>query len=131
MLDNYSGPSSCLWGLRSLVIAFLQGPKAGCWRASHGRLPIEDGDYDIPFGPTTLVGDARTGDIRLKIGSNKRRMEPLEEYWWGRKLASKLLWRPFRPDNHAAKYDSEYYSSLTPFCGCSGAKSQPGLPVGS
>lgn len=47
ILDNYSGPASCLWALRSLIAAFYYPEASALWGAQGDALPIEKGDYSI------------------------------------------------------------------------------------
>ena len=44
ILDNYSGPASCLWALRSLIVAFALPSDAPLWRSPAGSLPVERHD---------------------------------------------------------------------------------------
>jgi hypothetical protein len=124
IVDNYSGPASCLWALRSLIVAYYMPPDSPFWTASTGHLPVEQGSYEIqiPAIRWTITGDNASGTILVKkpgeaVGPEIR----MSEYGVVRQLASAFLWRPFRPDNTRAKYDLELYSSAEPFCGCLGS----------
>jgi len=132
ILDNYSGPASCLWALRSLVLAFMAPPRAPLWTAPTRPLPIERGSYHvlIPAIDWIIDGDASDDDIRIVRdarfeASSSRGTASLDGYGPLRRLASAVLWRPFRPANTAAKYDAPVYSSAHPFCGCAGNSPQP------
>ncbi len=119
VLDNYSGPASCLWGLRSLIAAFYKRPTSVFWSGPPGKLPVEIRSYTVAIPATgwNVIGDQVSGrvEIVMPVGSQRT---PLQPYGWWRKLASAVLWRPFRPDNTAAKYGLQRYWSTPPFCGC-------------
>jgi hypothetical protein len=124
LVDNYSGPSSCLWSLRSLILAFMAPADAPLWVAPPEALPIDRGDYvwAIPEIGWRIVGDAASGDVRIVRGDAAVDQAPnlgtVEAFGALRRLASAVLWRPFRPENNAAKYGLPVYSSRQPFCGC-------------
>lgn len=121
ILDAYSGPASCLWSLRSLVVAFSVPATAPLWQSAGEPLPVERGDFSVDIAPVEwrIAGTAATGEVRLFIGPNRGKPPPaLKEYPLYRRVTDALLCRSRRPENHAAKYDAESYSSLTPFCGC-------------
>lgn len=123
ILDNYSGPASCLWALRSLIVAYYMPPDSTFWTASHGYLPVERSSYEIhvPTIGWTITGNKESGTIVLKKPGEAAGSEiPMSEYGAVRQLATAFLWRPFRPDNSRAKYDLDSYSSAAPFCGCLG-----------
>lgn len=119
IIDNYSGAASCLWGLRSLVVAFYKAPTSPFWQGLPGKLPIETKDFafSIPATGWHVIGTHASGDIQIDIPGNVS-VPAIQPYGWWRKLASAVLWRPFRPDNFAAKYRSTKYESNAPFCGC-------------
>ncbi len=121
VLDNYSGPASCLWSLRSLVAAFAIPDAAEFWTGGAGTLPVEDADYEARIdGPGwTITGERRTGAVRLaQEGVREADRLALADYGVFRRIASGLFRRPFRPDNHPAKYGQRVYDSAEPFCGC-------------
>ena len=116
-LDPYSGPGSCQWGLRSLVLAFMHGAHDNFWVDSAGSLPIELADYDLMFPKLgwRIKGNAASGEIIVEIPSNPDRIAPAAPYGWVNRLLEIVLRRPYRPHNHEAKYESRYYSSADPF----------------
>jgi hypothetical protein len=123
ILDNYSGPASCLWALRSLIVAYYVPPKSPFWKDTAGSLPVEEADYklEVPAIHWTITGDRSTGTIRVnRAGFTDVAKIQLNPYGAVRQLASAFLWRPFRPENSRAKYDQKLYSSAQPFCGCLG-----------
>jgi hypothetical protein len=121
VLDNYSGPASCLWALRSLVAAFALPANSSFWVTEPGRLPVENASYRvaIPELGWTVTGDQETGVIRIhKPGESAPAGVALEDYGLARRIASAVSGRPFRPANHDAKYMLDTYDSSRPFCGC-------------
>ncbi|HEY7269230.1 MAG TPA: DUF2264 domain-containing protein, partial [Dehalococcoidia bacterium] len=70
ILDNYSGPSSPLWGTRPLTLAFLAPPEAPFWTAPLQPLPVEVESFSrpIPAIGWELAGDVATGEIRILRG---------------------------------------------------------------
>lgn len=124
ILDDYSGPASCLWALRSLIVAYYMPFDSSFWRSSAELLPVEKGSFEIhiPANGWTITGDHSSGTILVKKpGQSAGPVTGMTEYGALRQLASTFLWRPFRPDNTRAKYDLDLYSSAEPFCGCLGS----------
>lgn len=119
-LDNYSGPGSCLWALRSLVLAFFCKKDSPLWTADPGRLPIEIADYciTIPSIGWTVTGFKETQEIIIDTGKPGRSHGGVENYTMFHKIAEFLARRPFRPKNNFVKYKLARYSSKEPFCGC-------------
>lgn len=120
ILDNYSGPASCLWALRSLVAAFYLSPTSQFWSVNPSPLPVEQRSYRINIFPVkwTVVGVREDGAVRIeKVGDQSD--HNLDRYGTLRRALSLFLGRPFRPDNHHAKYGLASYDSRRPFCGCS------------
>ena len=120
VVDNYSGPASCLWALRSLIVAFYMPPNSPFWTALPGKLPVEEGSYEIqiPSIHWTISADHSTGAIVVRKPGAIVSETGLNPYGWARQIASAFLWRPFRPDNTYDKYGLAMYSSAEPFCGC-------------
>jgi hypothetical protein len=116
-LDVYSGPGSCQWGLRSLVLAFMHGVQDGFWTEAPGSLPIEAADYRLEYPKLgwRIVGKAAGAEIVLEIPRNSRPITHAESYGWLDRFLEIALRRPFRPHNHEVKYESRYYSSAHPF----------------
>jgi hypothetical protein len=130
VLDNYSCPASCLWSLRSLVIAFSQGPGTAFWTAKGGRSPVDTADVDVRIPATgwRIVGRRGSGFVSIvnadsvdSGATTLRSAGPLHH------LAERMLGRPFRPRNVAAKYHRSLYRGDRPFCGCTQARQTQGL----
>jgi hypothetical protein len=120
MLDNYSGPASCLWSLRSLVAALALPPDAAFWRSPGEPLPVERADFKLlmPVPGWTVSGTAATGDIVIERKSGYQNgAEVLQAYPQWRRWMDRLLGRARRPGNLLAKYELKRYSSAQPFCG--------------
>ncbi|CAN5142724.1 hypothetical protein BH24PSE2_BH24PSE2_05180 [soil metagenome] len=119
LLDGYSGPASCLWGTRSLIVALTQPDDAAFWTAEEAPLPVEESDFSIadPTLGWRVVGDREAGSVVIhRLGATAN--PPLREYPLKHRLASKLLQRPVGRGNRRAKYDRATYSSADPFTGC-------------
>jgi len=121
IMDNYSGPASCLWSLRSLVAAFYLGPDHQFWTGPPEPLPVEISDFslEIPAIGWTVVGDRASYRIEIRKEGRAPAI-PLIDYGVAGRVATWILQRPVRPWNTAAKYEATVYSSDKPFCGCGG-----------
>lgn len=118
VLDSYSGPGSCLWGLRSLISALYLDATSAFWTQPEEPLPVEKGDYAIQMGPTgwtvrgtkpeLIVIEKTTGkaSAQFKLGSIRRQ-------WWDRVTNNAT-----RDTNEEAKYGLREYRSDYPFCDC-------------
>ena len=121
LLDSYSGPASCLWSLRSLVAALYLADSHAFWAGPVGRLPVEERDFILPLAVPgwQLTGDHETLDVVLSKPVPDGRLAPaLSPYTLASRVKTQLTGRPYRPANHAAKYDRASYGSRDPFCGC-------------
>lgn len=115
LLEDYSGPASCLWSLRSLVAAFALPDSDTFWQAEPTPLPVERGDYRLPVGPTgwTVVGDHATRSVAIETGST--RSPSLEGYARADRLLDFFRRKPRRPKNTRAKYYRSRYDSTSPY----------------
>lgn len=115
LLEDYSGPASCLWSLRALVAAFALPDDGAFWEATPAPLPIERNDYRIAIAPPgwTLVGERTSGRICIETG---RTEEPeLEAYTLFARIIGAFARLPHRPKNVAAKYHRARYDSSSPY----------------
>lgn len=124
IVENYSGPASCLWSLRSLISAF-QFPDAGpFWTSAPEPLPVEREDYRVSVASTgwTIIGRQSDQSITVEMPSplppGEARLRP---YRLVDRLLAMLLRTPQRPDNFGAKYGRTAYSSARPFCADAGS----------
>ncbi|MDH3638793.1 MAG: DUF2264 domain-containing protein [Gammaproteobacteria bacterium] len=119
ILDRYSGPASCLWGLRSLILALSQPDDAPFWTADMRPLPIEVADYSFVDDVAGWRIEGRHTDLAVTIHRAGQTQTPqLAAMRWYHRLAEYFLERPFRPRNRKAKYHGTVYPSDPPFCGC-------------
>jgi hypothetical protein len=121
LLDNYSGPASCLWSLRSLIPAFAIPAQDAFWKAAADSLPIDRRSYRLRVNSIgwTIVGDAETGITALTADDSlPDALTDLQSpgIWTG--LKAFVRGRPNRPRNTKAKYEQGTYHSEPPFCGC-------------
>jgi hypothetical protein len=132
-LDNYSGPASCLWSLRSLVVAFAQRPSADLWTTRPGYTPVDTADVDmaIPAIGWRIAGRVGSGFVSI-VNADSIFVPPsriadrvveglkaiLSRVHWLNVTAELIFQRPFRPENRAAKYNGAVYRGDRPFCGC-------------
>jgi len=116
LLENYSGPASCLWSLRSLIAAFSLPPDSAFWRAAPEPLPVELGDFELrlPEPDWVLIGNRSAGSIAIRTG--RHHDAPLERYRIVDRLLELATRKPRRPKNNAAKYERSHYDSAHPFC---------------
>jgi len=117
LLDRYSGTGSCHWGLRSLVLAFMHPTGDSFWAAQQVPLPVEQGDYRLELSKLgwAVQGRHDSGDITIIIAHNPSDVNTIKEYEWWVKVRELFAGVPLRPENHAVKYDSQHYSSSSPF----------------
>jgi hypothetical protein len=118
IVDNYSGPASALWSLRSLVVAFYLPEDSAFWQDSSGKLPVEKEDYRVTVNSIGWVirGDKTKQLIEIEnLNARAGSVEfPVGEYGNWRRLLERLLGIPFRPGNNKIKYGRRTYSSARP-----------------
>jgi len=114
LLDLYSGPGSCHWGLRSLVLAWMQ-PET-FWNTLSAKLPIEKGGYFIELEKIGWIieGKQEKQEITITIPSNNEKPITLKEASFKQNLKGWLLRQPVRPKNKEYKYRKHTYSSADP-----------------
>lgn len=113
---RYSGPASCLWAARSLVVALdLDRLHPGLLDRPREALPAERDDYTLRHAATgwTVQAVAQTGHIELRQAtpSGPSSDPPLQDYRPSHRWAEWVLHRPLRPDNHPALYRRQRYST--------------------
>lgn len=125
IVANYSGPASCLWALRSLIVAlYLDGTAGRLLDSPRQKLPVELGDFKVASEPPgwTLVGRQASGDVDLLISANPPDAVPaLNRYGPVQRLAEWITRKPRRPDNHAALYGRGRYSTEAQPVACAAA----------
>jgi hypothetical protein len=128
---KYSGPASCLWSTRALVLALdLDRMHPGLLDAPRDLLPAEREAYTLRHGTTgwTVRATPDTGHIELLMPAPYGALASpapdapvptpapgpapaLQEYRPVHRWAEWVLHRPLRPDNTAALYQRERYST--------------------
>ncbi len=119
-MDHYIGPASCLWALRSLILAFQCPENSSFWTAPARSLPVERGDYKvtIPSIRWTIQGIKATKEITINTGRSGQGVYQINNYTIKQKLAELIDGKSRRPSNKYLKYKLGQYSSREPFCGC-------------
>lgn len=114
LLDSYSGAGSCLWSLRSLIIAFYIDEKIPFWTAEQKPIPIDKFDFEVTNNSIgwTVVGDKSKEKITIKIKNNiNNDFYPLIDQTIYDKLKEDIIKRPFRPNNQNALYKNHIYTT--------------------
>jgi hypothetical protein len=116
-VEGYTGTGSCHWGLRSLVMAFLQPPGSPFWTAPEQPLPIEVTDYDLDHKDIgwKISGRVTTGDITIEIPANPAIEYPIGDHSLLHRTLETVTMRLFRPYNHSIKYAERFYSTAEPY----------------
>ncbi|MFM6122380.1 MAG: DUF2264 domain-containing protein, partial [Sphaerospermopsis kisseleviana] len=115
LLDSYSGPGSCLWSLRSLIVAFYVDKFVPLWNSSPDKLPIEVADFSKVNQSIgwRIKGNKSTQSIELEILKNQgNKYSKIKEYGIISQIKEFITKRPFRPNNpHSAPLSvtSGYY----------------------
>ena len=121
VLDDYSGPASCLWSLRSLIPAFAIPAQDSFWIGPADSLPIDRRSYRLRVRSIgwTIVGDGETGITTLTADDSLPDSDTyLQSPGLRSRLSALIRGRPSRPRNHRAKYQQGTYYSEPPFCQC-------------
>lgn len=120
IVDYYSGAGSAHWGLRSLVLAFLEPEESVFWKADPSPLPVELSNYrlDLMRLGWVVEGKQSTGEIVVhQITIDPKIAQPdIEPYSLWARLKAQIFHRPFRPLNFNAKYRGRSYHATHPFC---------------
>ncbi len=124
---HYSGPASCLWSVRSIVVALdLDHLDPGLLDSAREHLPAERDGYVLRHGATgwTVRAFPETGHIELlKSNPTEPVAQPsLREYTPLHQWAEWVLHRPLRPENTQVLYQRTRYSTEDDlFRGCRAA----------
>jgi hypothetical protein len=119
IVDSYSGPGSCHWGLRSLTLAFMAKPDHPLWTQAEQPLPVERGDYRMTFKRLgwTVTGSRKDLEITVSTRARGAKLSALKPHADGSRMLEFLLQRPCRPGNGEAKYGLSRYSAVRPLNG--------------
>ena len=118
---QYSGPASCLWALRSLVVAFALDRELRLFDAPREPLPVERADFSLRNDTAgwTLTGSRATGRIALVMDHGQSDDAPaIRPYGLRSRALETLLHAPRRPDNTPALYERKTYSTDRPVSRC-------------
>ncbi len=121
LLDGYSGPGSCLWSLRSLVVAYYAQASGGMLEAPRLPLPVERGDFvaRAPVPGWTVEGTRADGHVRLRIEANADAAPaPIRAHGTANAIREWVAKAPRRPNNAAALYGRPEYSTAEPLSAC-------------
>lgn len=121
LLDTYAGPASCLWSLRSLVLALYADRHEAMLGHDREPLPVERGDFSVHAeAPGWRVEGSRAdGHVRLLIDANQgNEPAPIRHGGWLESLQEWLVRSPRRPDNTEALYHRPVYSTSEPLSAC-------------
>ncbi|MCB4811363.1 DUF2264 domain-containing protein [Methylovorus menthalis] len=122
ILEPYSGPASCLWSLRSLIVAFSQPINSTFWQSQPQLLPIEISDYKktIPAIGWTVIGNKKSADITIQVAGNslERTQLSLKDIGFYDRIMEIITQKSRRPKNYEVKYNLKEYSSSEPYCDC-------------
>lgn len=114
ILDGYSGAGSCLWSLRSLIVAFYVDKHLSLFETDEELLPIEKFNYKISNETIgwTIIGDNSNQKISLVIQHNEaNKYYKLIEHSSTARIKELLFERPFRPNNKDALYKNFMYTT--------------------
>lgn len=114
LLDGYSGAGSCLWSLRSLIVAYYIDNEINLFDSQTELLPIEKSNFNISNNVIgwTLSGNKSDYNIKLEILKNKMNKPiKLKNYSTYSRIKEMIYQRPNRPNNKKALYDNYIYTS--------------------
>ena len=114
LLDSYSGAGSCLWSLRSLIVAFYANNKISLFKSEIHPFPIDISSYEKTNDVIewTISGNKETQKIVLEIEKDRKdTIYPIIKYGLLNKIKEFIFRRPARPNNHKALYENKYYTN--------------------
>ena len=115
LVNDYTGPGSCLWGTRALVVALYLDPKLNLFGAVRDPLPVETADYRITETNLkwTVEGIRASGEVVLTFAANPDGPDQpaFRPYSWRNRLREWATHVPSRPDNRAAMYGRHRYTT--------------------
>lgn len=116
-LDEYSGPGSSLWGLRSLILILQLESDNSFWQIPEKPLAIENGDYieKVDSIGLKISGSKKDGTVNVEWLNREPLSTSIEPYRLIDRLKEFLSQRPQRPKNNAVKNKLRKYSSKYPF----------------
>lgn len=115
LLENYSGPASCLWSLRSLVSAFALPDDHVFWNATPRPLPVEEQDYRIEIAAPGWIVTGEQATRRITLTTDATDTPALDSQPALDRFLEWFTLKPRRPDNIRAKYQRPHYHSDAPY----------------
>lgn len=116
-LDEYSGPASSLWGLRSLILLLQMEDSRKLMQIPDCPLAIEIGDYQEEVNSIGLriKGNKKEGTVEVEWLKRSSVPKLIEPYSLKARVKDFLSQRPQRPKNNIFKNELKTYSSKYPF----------------
>ncbi|MGJ5643140.1 DUF2264 domain-containing protein [Formosa sp. S-31] len=118
LLDSYSGAGSCLWSLRSLVLAFYADKHISLFNSEKELLPVQISDFVVNNKTIgwNISGNKSNQKITLKIQKNFENPDyTILPYGLINSIKEKIFKRPFRPNNSNALYKNYIYTTDVEF----------------
>lgn len=112
ILDNYSGPASPLWSLRSMIPAVYFGLSDAFWQTPAEKLEVEKSDFSVFLDAPqwTVKGDMASGRVKIVLDGNKQ-THPLTGRSRAEILKDVIRGYPQRKNNSAYKYGNRCYEA--------------------
>jgi hypothetical protein len=121
VLDGYSGPASCLWSARSLLVAIYLDSSLKLFDVAREPLPVQQADYTVENSQLkwAVSGKKSNGEVVLTLTENSADFAgPYKRYGVKNQLLEALTQNPRRPNNHDVMYGRRNFSSHQPIMGC-------------
>ena len=113
LLENYSGPASPLWSLRSLIPAIAFGAEGGLWTAPGDSLEVEKSDFSLFLNAPKwrVSGDKASGNVRITTAAatNDNKLSGRSVF---RIIKDVVRGYPSRNENKPYKYSNRSYDSI-------------------
>lgn len=112
-LDEYSGPASSLWGLRSLILLLQIKDSKELMQIPDSPLAIEIGDYkeEIKSIGLEIRGSKNKGTVEVEWLERHTVSKLIDPYSRKARLKEFLSQRPQRPKNNIYKNNLKIYSN--------------------
>tara|TARA_R110002050_G_scaffold224120_4_gene360089 strand:- start:3107 stop:4528 length:1422 start_codon:yes stop_codon:yes gene_type:complete len=116
--DEYTGPGSSLWGLRSLILLLQASLDSELFDAEDELLPVEKGNFikGIKSISLKLEGVKKSGAVSATWLNRPNSCNThVEKYGWNLQLKEVISQKPHRPKNHNVKNALKQYLSMKPY----------------
>ncbi|MEY0963270.1 DUF2264 domain-containing protein [Providencia alcalifaciens] len=118
LVDNYSGPASSFWSLRSVVIALYCGERLQLWQTPTSELPIEKADFrfEIPSIHASVIGVKDTQEVTVIFRQEYTQQQSplsrrLDKQPLTQKVIETIIGQSKRPKNNLLRKGVTTYSS--------------------